>query len=153
MPGARALQWSAPKGRPLPRGGLFPRRCGAASGRGRGPVKAFRGQRMPPSVKSVFCAWALGRTAGCGFSTKKALPRLRHPTGCNIVVLNRLPTGDTGRRVLSLFAAMPCGAGGRGLRSRSCALCLQRNVPFARRRNDKVYRSGDKPENVGGFFR
>ena len=44
---------------------------------------------MPPSVKSVFCARALGRTAGCGFSTKKALPRLRRPFAADDGAQNR----------------------------------------------------------------
>ena len=163
MPGARALQWSAPKGRPLPHGGLFPRRRGAASGQGRGPVKAFRGQRMPPSVKGVFCAWALGRTAGNGFSTKKAILRLRRPFAATDGLQNRhFKQASDGRhgKARSFFvcgdaaAAPEDGASDHGLALFVFrgAFCIQRNIPSAPRRNDKVYRSGDKPENAGGFF-
>lgn len=131
---------------------------------GRGPVKAFRGQRMPPSVKGVFCAWALGRTAGNGFSTKKAILRLRRPFAATDGLQNRhFKQASDGRhgKARSFFvcgdaaAAPEDGASDHGLALFVFrgAFCIQRNIPSAPRRNDKVYRSGDKPENAGGFFR
>lgn len=89
MPGVRALPLSAPKGRPLPRGGLFPRRRGAASGQGRGPVKAFRGATDASISQKRFLRLALGRTAVSGFSTKKAISRLRRPFAADDGAQNR----------------------------------------------------------------
>lgn len=69
------------------------------------------GQRMPPSVKSVFLRFGAWPHRGERFSTKKAILRLRRPFAATDGLQNRhfeqAPTGVTERPVLSLFAAMP----------------------------------------------
>ena len=118
---------------------------------------------MPPSVKGVFCARAPGRTAVSDFSTKKAILRLRRPFAATDGLQNRrFEQASDGRRgkARSFFvcgdaaAAPEDGASDHGLALFVFrgAFCIQRDIPSAPRRNDKVYRSGDKPENAGEIF-
>lgn len=110
-----------------------------------------------------FFRLALGRTAVNGFSTKKAILRLRRPFAATDGLQNRhFKQASDGRhgKARSFFvcgdaaAAPEDGASDHGLALFVFrgAFCIQRNIPSAPRRNDKVYRSGDKPENAGEIF-
>ena len=128
MPGARALPLSAPKGRPLPHGGLFPRRRGAASEQGRGPVKAFRGATDASISQRRFLRSGAWPHRGERFFNEVCGVLLRRPTGCKIVTLNRLPTGDTGRRVLSLVCGDAAAAPEDGASDHGIVLFVSRGT-------------------------